>query len=137
MRKAILVPAIVLCSIVDGLGQSFVPGAVITAEGDSLKGLIRDYLSRTPREIVFKKTAADTEGTTYTPQQIKGFVLFTSGERFTAVNIDVDKKPVDLSRLESDRFPKFVKSWVFIKLIAGGKASLYYLQDEDRKEHYF
>lgn len=137
MRRTLLTIMVISCSVGIGFSQSFVPGVVITTEGDSLKGFIRDYNNRTPREIIFKKNESESEGVTYTPQQIKGFVLHGSGERFISTNIDVDKKPVDLTRLESDRYPKFVKSWVFIKLIAGGKASLYYLQDESAKEHYF
>lgn len=102
--------------------KNFIPGYIITTEGDTLRGLIddRDW-DKSPKEVSFKPTKQKQE-VTYSPKEIRAF----QGEAFyesAAVNREIS--PAQLAKLDRSSALKIIKDTVFLKLLLGGEFSLY------------
>ena len=114
--------------------QNFVPGFYITHQGEKVEVQINDqnwdknptYIKITGSSGITRLSAAD----------IKGFELST-GDVYEAYVVDVDKSPTKLNDIQPNAQPIIERDTVFLRAIVKGAVSLYYLRDNDAKEHYF
>ena len=114
--------------------KNFVTGHYITPDGEKVEAQINDknweknpsYIEISQNGDIIRLAAAD----------IKGFVLST-GDVFEAFIVDVDKSPTRLNQMVPNAQPVIVRDTVFLRAILKGPTSLYYLRDENAKEHYY
>ncbi|MDP4280783.1 MAG: porin family protein [Bacteroidota bacterium] len=111
-------------------------GVIINLQNDSIKGLIdfREWNSN-PDKILF--TAEDGSEKTYTPYQIRGFVI-PSKERYIAERVSLDVTSEKTEDLMNEQGPKVVKdTCLFLRVVVRGEVSLYYFNDLNDRSHYY
>jgi hypothetical protein len=113
----------------------FEPGYIVDHNNDTIKGLIKSLKSnKTPRIITFK-TISDVKETVYTPNDIMAFSL--AGERYISAIVTIDDSPFRENELSESDMPQFRTANVFLQILIDESKSLYYLKDENLKEHFF
>jgi uncharacterized membrane protein len=115
--------------------KHFLPGYVVDARNDTIKGLI-DYRNwnRTPKEISFK-AGVDSKEFDYSPNTIKKFGV--ENEIYVSGIVSYDDSPFYDSQLSVMEESLNRIDTVFLQLLAVGEKSLYYFKDKNKKEHFF
>lgn len=113
----------------------FVKGYLIK-ETDTLKGFINS--GKDPwneKKFLLKRDLKSKEVKTYPSTEISGFFFEPTDEHFTRHTVEVDKKQVEIPKLDNfpDRVPKV--ETVFLQYLVIGVIDLYYYRDF--KKHFF
>ncbi|WP_176955938.1 outer membrane beta-barrel protein [Catalinimonas alkaloidigena] len=114
---------------------NFQPGYVVGLEGDTVSGWI-DYRnwSSNPTSISFKEDMAAAV-VRYTPLDVSAFAV--EDEIYIGRVVHVDKSPYRLEDLPLTPNRTVVLDTVFLLAEVRGPLSLYFLEDESTKLHYF
>lgn len=110
------------------------PGRVITLSNDTLQGHIdnREW-SANPASIEFIQQEQKKR---FTVTDIKGFRV--NGQTYRSTKVDLDVSPIRIPHLNITATPTIVQdTTVFLRLLAEGELSLYYLMDAANKKHFF
>jgi hypothetical protein len=120
-------------------GQAnFSEGYVVLANNDTVRGYIKDQFSyRGAKSISFKKENNDTKELSYSIEDILSFCLSQANEIYISEEVEIDKKPIETSRLENNWTRKIERERILLKVLVRGKADLYQYVDENYKEHFF
>jgi hypothetical protein len=116
--------------------KNLVPGTVVTTKGDTLSGIVdfRDW-ENNPTRIRFGTSPAEMK--MYLPSELKSFWTDTT-EIYISKRLSMDVSPSRLDELVNNSDQIIVPdTTVFVKLLAGGNASLYFLHDKNGKDHYW
>ncbi|HZY83128.1 MAG TPA: outer membrane beta-barrel protein [Cyclobacteriaceae bacterium] len=119
------------------LGQSMVPGYIVTTKGDTLKGFILDRNNKWSGNSVSFSSSATGSTETYQLGNITTMYLQPYNAMYHARVVEIDKKPIDMNRIEHDAQRRIVTDTVLLELIARGKITLYNYLDENAKRHFF
>ena len=113
----------------------FVKGYIVRSGGDTLRGFIHnsDNLWNS-KSLVFKKSRKSKEEK-ISAGEISGFFIEASDELFIKRVVEIDKKPIDLNRLDNNATIKTETDTVFLRLLVSGKMNLYGYYDF--KRHFF
>ena len=132
---------VVICFLVfvqkNAIAQTnFIEAKVITLDNDTLQGYI-DYQnwSVRPQNIKFKEALAQKKAVNYTAKDIAEFHV--DGEVYSRRIAEVDKSPYIVAQLKANAAPIIVVDTFFAQLLVSGTLSLYYLNDDQPKEHFF
>lgn len=115
--------------------KKFEPGYVVMANQDTLKGTI-EYLnwSKNPEKINFK-TNVSTAEKVYGLSDLSSFNVH--GENYVKAIVDVDDTPFKTGELSNSPIPKSHADTVFLRVLASGPKSLFFLRSEEGKEHFY
>lgn len=133
--RCILLSAMtVLLFVLPGYSQkTMVEGYIITLDGDTVQGLIRERKwPQTPRKVEF---VTGGKGKVYWPEEIDGFG--TGNLSFISKKVKVDVSPHKPGQREKHPNPVFVTDTVFLQLIVKAEKSLYYYRDPAYKDHFY
>jgi hypothetical protein len=113
-------------------GQQYTPAVLINKEGDSVRCEIAyKRWDKNPRSIKVRGTSKSL----YLPGDIKGFTV--AKESYVSAFVDVEISPYKLDQLEDNANYKYRSDTVFLQQLVGGSRSLYFLQDQDGKKHFY
>jgi hypothetical protein len=116
--------------------KTLVPGKIITLTGDTIAGNV-DNKDWETNPVSVKFIASDGVSKTYTPLDIRGFVI-NPDLIYLAKHLSMDvsnTKVADLMR--NDRIQIVRDTAIFVKLVVKGAVSLYFTKDRDDKEHFW
>ena len=137
-KKVFTLLIISIFSIQFSFGQSnFLPGNVITAKGDTLKGFIdyRDW-DVSPKEILFKTDVESSTIQKYTPKNTVSFVVNNDKYISATVKHEISSNIVNSMSHNSNLEIKTVTS--FIKVIFDGDKKLLKYKNQDiRKDNFY
>ncbi|MCB0608140.1 MAG: outer membrane beta-barrel protein [Lewinella sp.] len=105
--------------------ENYLPGRIITLQGDTLKGLI-DYRNwkNTPQKVGFRKSE-NSEKTVYQPLDIRGFAV--SDEIYESAIVEVETSPFKANELKAEKDLIMGKDTTFLQsMVIGPKSLLYY-----------
>ena len=114
--------------------RKFVPGYYITKQGDKVEAQINDQ--NWDRNPTFIEVANGADVVRMGVAELLGFGLST-GDVYDAYSVEVDKSPTKINLIEVNSQSVIVRETVFLKAMVKGAASLYYLKDNNSKEHYY
>lgn len=114
--------------------KEFMSGYVINNSGDTIRGQIDNQRWATsPLKVTFKK---DHQQIKYELAELQGFVI-NSQVTYVRKSIALDITPHQLGSLIESYDRIVVDTTVFLKQLVRGRLSLYYLQDNNQKSHFF
>jgi len=115
--------------------NNFLPGHIITVDGDSLSGLI-DYQNwdKNPDIISFKLTT-DLLERKYTTSDLKSFEV--SGDRFISAKTKIETSWRSMNNLDNDGKLKFENIHSFLQVLYAGIKPLYIYKDDKGNESFF
>ena len=139
MQKHIFIFVFVMFSIGGASAQNkWLNGYIILLTNDTLKGVINEaVLSESVNEIYFKVQSESRTAQKFAPNNILGFGLIDTNIHFVAHQVDVDTKAVPPNKVDISPFPRYSRSYAFLKKLVVGQANLLYYKDDNLKEHYF
>lgn len=115
--------------------ENYIPAAIFTLDGDTLKGLI-DYRnwSKNPLSITFKEVESSIPAT-HTPKTIRGFSV--NNDLYISAEVEAEASPYELSQLTY--IPDIVirKDIAFLQVMILGSKSLYSYLDMKGKQQYY
>jgi hypothetical protein len=114
--------------------RKFVPGYYITKQGDKVEAQINDQ--NWDRNPTFIEVSNGADVVRLGLDELSGFGLST-GDVYDAYSVEVDKSPTKINSIEISSQPVIVRETIFLKALVKGAASLYYLKDNNAKEHYY
>lgn len=117
--------------------KNYVPGYIITSNGDRVNGFILDKgWDQNPKVIQFRTSLSET-AIEYSAAQIKEFKI-DGGANFFGFIVDVDKSPYKVGQMDKYLAGKsVVRDTVFLEILDKGKYSLFRIRDESDKYHYY
>ncbi|RDC62587.1 outer membrane beta-barrel protein [Adhaeribacter pallidiroseus] len=116
--------------------KNYVPGYLVLPPGDTVRGLIDDQnWERNPTAINFKKEI-NANSQKFTVAQIEGFGV-VDGDIYHKKIVKVDKTPTQLEELSRTVGNVITTDTVFLAEQVRGPINLYYLHDENRKNHFY
>ena len=132
-----LVGLIIFTAHLQTLAQkNFQKGYVILPTSDTIQGLINDQnWEHNPLKVIFKKTE-DSKPQYYTVNQLEGFTII-GGDVYKKRIVMVDKTPTRFEDLLRVSGPVITTDTVFLLEQAKGNINLYYLLDENDKNHFY
>ena len=115
--------------------KNFLPGSVINATGDTLRGFI-DYRNweKNPDKIVFRETLTGADKY-YTPLTCTRFLV--SDEVYESATVDIEVSPEKLADLSWEATPLIERGAFFLQTLIHGHKSLLYLRDEKGKDQFY
>ncbi len=134
--RTLLSGLLLLCLLPAYAQDTFEEGYVVTRANYTLRGYLEPSL-KIFYQIAFKANRSDAQPVLYHPAQLRGFYLRASGEHFYSRALDVNRKPTQVQRLESNPAPRFVRDTAFVEVLATGKVSLFRLVDRESNGHFF
>ncbi len=132
MRKSIFISLLPLLVSLHTLAQdNFVPGHIITANGDSITGMINDqYWSASPASIQFQSNGVKT----YEPKDLLQFGVGTKTlYKSLVIEYDSTSEAKEVSRSMQ---PTFKKDHVFLRVVLLAQPSLLEYK-EGQVSHFF
>ncbi|HEY1056957.1 MAG TPA: hypothetical protein VGE24_17555 [Emticicia sp.] len=123
--------------------RNFIKGKIFTADKDTLIGYI-DYKEwiESPNEISFK-IDINQSATTYTNNQLTGFIIDSNQEIYHSLNFNIEKLPRSGNKVMfpnmkayANRTKKIVEKAAFVRVLSSGKATLYHFVDKDSEAHF-
>ena len=137
MKNYLLISTL-LCFIVIKLDaqENFIKGGILTLHNDSMSGMI-DYRDRelNPSTITFQNASGEIK--TYKAGEINAFWAGKDAV-FLSKHLSMDISNFRLQDLLVNDSAMIVKDTaVFVRLLVGGPLNLYYLKDENEKEHFW
>jgi hypothetical protein len=117
--------------------KDFKRGFYITNQGDTVRTYINDKdWNQNPREISVSNNEEGKGISTLKLSRIREFTII-SGDTYVREVVTIDTSPNRISKMVADKEPEFTSDTVFLQLLVRGTQSLYYLKDENLKEHFF
>lgn len=115
--------------------QNFLPAYVVNNNGDTIYGEI-DYRNwrLNPKSVVFQAEKM-TDAVYYTPEQIQAFSV--ADEIYVSALMEIDKAAHQTAHLSYSPEAVLVRDTLFLMARVLGEKRLYYLADENGKEHFF
>ncbi len=123
--------------------RNFVRGRLITAKNDTLSGYI-DYKEwiKSPLEIFFKREL-NQPSFVYSSAELDGFIIDFNQETYASLSFSIEKFPRNGSKevfpslaAYANRNKKLTRRNAFVRVLASGRAMLYYFVDKDSEEHF-
>src|SRR5689334_7201636 len=112
--------------------QKLTPASLINNNGDSIKCEIAyKRWDKNPKSIEVRGTSSAH----YRPGDIKGFVV--GGETYVSAQVDVETSPYRLEDLDNDATFRYSPDTAFLQQLVSGPKSLYFLNDEAGKKHFY
>jgi hypothetical protein len=115
--------------------DNYVEGKVIFLSGDSLTGYINYKNWRRNPEKIFFKENFEQQANAFVPNDIQGFTV--KNEKYFSANVQIETSQSHLAKLTEDSLFHFEDRTVFLQVLVEGIKSLYYLNDENDKEHFY
>lgn len=135
MKKILLLLA-VACFCLPAFAQTLVEGYIVKNSGDTLRGFIRERVDWYQPYVEFSsKGPAELESIPLA--EINSFYLKQYDTYYYARILEVDKKPVATTRLESAPARLLVKDTIALRLLVKGAVNFYDYTDENFKQHFF
>lgn len=140
MKKVLLPLLFCIGAINTQAQQNYVPGTVITAQHDTLKGFIdfRNWPS-SPAEIRFR-SSLDGNTTTYTPAEVSEFRMSFNGETVYVtkhVLLDVTRRvTTSINMAVETPTTELLDSTLFIQQLVAGSYYLYLFRDRNDRKHF-
>lgn len=115
--------------------SNYQEGYIISFDNDTSYGYI-DYRQwdKNPVEIKFQSDSL-AEPVKYTPMEIKAFTV--GGDHYLGGIFEIDKCPYLIEDLTTENKAKSDVDTVFLTILVDGTLSLFYMKDENAKEHFF
>lgn len=128
-------PAYILLSPTASAQKNFEPGYIVNAANDTVRGSI-EYLnwSKNPEKINFKTNGAEAEKQLGL-EDVSSFSVHD--EQYVRAYVNVDESPYKTGELSTSPIPQSRPDTVFLRVIAEGPKSLYFLKDGEGREHFF
>lgn len=114
--------------------EGFTPGLIVTATGDTLKGLIWDQDWQFSNRQVQFKASKDAPIQSFKPEDAPWF--YANGQWYAGKAVLLDKSPHQPNKLTYSNAPVPVRDTIFIRAFVLGKAKLFYCVDENQKPHF-
>ena len=114
----------------------FKKGEFITNADETVVCFIKDLdWKNNPTEISYKLTEAGDvkNGDILT---VKSFEIFGSS-KFVRATVSIDRSSSNISSLTENRNPEFTEEQLFLRVLLGGKATLYYYEDSLVKRFFY
>jgi hypothetical protein len=116
--------------------KNLIEGYVITLKKDTLKGSL-DYREWTLNPIRIHFKDANGKTSTFHPDDISGFYI-PPKDYYISSHVSLDLSSFQTKDIMESQKPVLVKDTaLFLLTIVKGKASLYYLKDNNDREHYY
>ncbi len=116
----------------------FVKGYLVLNNGDTLKGYLQEQVNYAlVKTIRYKNEIESTQDSTLSVSDIVGLTISETDEIYFNHIVDVDKKQIELSRLENNMRKDIKIEKVLLKVLVRGKVDLYQYIDENSKLHFF
>ncbi|MBC5991315.1 outer membrane beta-barrel protein [Pontibacter cellulosilyticus] len=132
--KACFTLILTILSITVFAQRNLVPGYYITKSGEKVEAQVNDL--NWDRNPTFVEVMKDGKLQRLGMADIQGFGI-SSGDMYDVFVVDVDKSPTKLNDIKPNSQPLIERDTVFLRAVVKGAASLYYLKDENAKEHYY
>jgi len=117
--------------------KDFKKGYYITSQQDTITGYIQDKnWVRNPNKVNYKATPEANEVKSLTAASIKEFGL-VAGDQFMSAIVTIDKSSIQLQSIPTATSTNTITDTVFLQVVNKGAASLFYLKDENGKEHFY
>lgn len=130
--------AVVLMANANLFGQGIrVPGYVVKASGDTLRGFIIDRRDNWHVAEVEFASSESSPTEKYPVPSMKGFYLEPYRVFYKSAVTEIDIKPVDLDHLEPDGTRNLVMDTLLLERIATGPINLYRYEGKRNKRHFF
>ena len=115
--------------------SNYVPAEIILANGEAKSGWVnnKDWL-KNPSEISFK-FELDGDKTLLQANDLKE-VKFDN-KKYISRSITYDATPLALDKLTTSQLGTPVQDTILLEVIFEGEKSLYFLKDQDNKQHFF
>ena len=115
--------------------KNFLPGEVVTLEGEVIPGLI-DYRNwaTNPDRVVFRQQD-NNDITTYAPLDIRSFTV--KDERYRSAVIEKEISPDKIGDLEYENELRIVSDTVFLQTVILGSKSLFHLSDKNGRNYFY
>ncbi|MFN8255601.1 MAG: hypothetical protein U0W24_07930 [Bacteroidales bacterium] len=137
MKKLLLSSFLIVLALNDFAQNktSFLPGYLIHLNGDTIKGFIefKDW-PKNPETITFKSQSGE-KTIAYKPCDIKEFGV--NNEKYQSHAVTIDNDPFRDDELPFSDKANYLTDTVFLQVLVEGPKSLYYLKDQNLKEHFF
>ncbi len=137
MKGSVILMAVVGIFVMDCIyaQENFVPGYIITLDGDSLKGQVdyRDW--RITQKSVSFKTNSNSGQKDYFPIEIKGFGV--QNEHFISEITDLEVSPTKAEELTTEITPNYRRDTVFLEVLYRGDKNLYLHVSDKSKLNFF
>jgi hypothetical protein len=119
----------VLASVYVTAQENFQDGYIVLSHQDTVRGQIdfRDWVA-SPRQISFRDLSGGKK-TTYLPEALTAF--FVNGEVYRSYTVRVTPYTREASQAAEDVVAAPYDSTLFLRLVTGGKLSLYFYQGSD------
>ncbi len=138
MSKRLYLLAIILLASANLFAQGIrVPGYVIKANDDTLRGYLIDRRDDWQVDEIQYATSPDGKTETFPVTSIKSFYLQTYDVFYKSVVLEIDMKPVDLNHLENGPARTLVLDTLLIQRVVAGPISLYKYEGRWAKKHFF
>lgn len=136
MKKALLFLSLLFISF-NCVSQALMkPGYFINNNGDTINGFIRDENWRTnPSQIEFS-THENFDPEPITLNSIREFSI-NNGPLYRRFTVNMDASRDEVAKLSTHMEPDFVEKTLLLKLILGGKASLYKYEEPSMLRFFF
>lgn len=130
-----LVSIFLFCVQLTFAQSNFIPGHIVSLEGDTLEGLI-NYLAweANPEVISFKPSKAES-AVDYLPTDIRSFVV--SDERYLSALVELDTTLYTLGIKELVTDLRLESHIVFLQAIIEGPKSLFFHRDKRGRDNFY
>ncbi len=134
MKKAIAL--LLLLLPVFGISQiTFQPGYFIE-RGIKKECLIKNIAWKNNPVSIEYKLSESEEPAIKTIEQISEFSV-DNAYKFIRFTVNIDRSPIELSRLSYDKQPEWKTETIFLKVLVEGKATLYQYEDGNLTKYFF
>jgi hypothetical protein len=130
-----LLTALLLLPFFSFAQSNFKPGYVVSAKGDTIRGLIDLKDALYPQDITFKKLAGDASQS-FKPNEIKYAEVYNAAS-FLAYKGPISTDRTEISKLAIGRHTDSKSVTVFLRLEQGGPNASLYSYADNTKTRYF
>jgi hypothetical protein len=134
LALVLMISSLVFCFHPSRGQKNFLPGYVVTVNGDTLRGFV-DYRNweQSPRSIDFK--GASGSRTSYSCGLIQSFSV--ADERYVSAIVETEVSRVNTKAIDHSPDLIFQTDTAFIQTIVGGEKSLYFHKNAFGKEQFY
>ncbi len=138
MSKRFYLLAIILLASVNLFAQGIrVPGYIIKANGDTLRGFVVDRKDNWHVNEIEFASSESSATEKYPVPDIKGFYLESYKVFYRSAVTEIDIKPVDLEHVEPHNTRNLVVDTLLLERVVAGPLSLYKYEGKRLKQHFF
>jgi hypothetical protein len=137
MKSSLTLAVFLIACCACAYSQELTEGFVVKTSGDTIRGLIRERFewSKVKSIEVGDSLRAGTMSIPMT--EVDNFFLSNHNSYYLRRTLEIDKKPIETSRLEESPLNDFHTETIVIRQLEEGKVNLYTYVDENGKQHFF